>query len=128
MIKIFQSPRTLSDDAEAIVTGFFPSSYYLDLPLHHLISLSKSGDTIAFVYLMQRSEDEIIELVERMAPPDTCTQEIMKQVRMRLSQDILSLSRVQSFYGLVNATVADAIFTQQRNNNNNNNHNTRTAA
>ncbi|MBK9201112.1 MAG: hypothetical protein IPL73_01435 [Candidatus Obscuribacter sp.] len=126
MIMIFQSPRTLSDNAEAIVTGFFPSSYYLDLPLHHLISLSKSGDALAFIHLMQRSEDEITELVERMAPQQASVQEIMKQVRMRLTQDILSLSRVQSFYGLVNATVADAIFTQQRNNTNNKN--TRTAA
>lgn len=116
MIMIFQSPRTLSEDAEAIVTGFFPSSYYLDLPLHHLINLSKSGDTLAFVHLMQRSEDKIIELVERMAPQDTNVQEIIKQVRMRLNQDILHLNRVQSFYGLVNATAADAIFTIQRNN------------
>lgn len=116
MIKIFQSPRTLSDDAEAIVTGFFPSTYYLDLPLHQLISLSKSGDALAFVHLMQRTEAEILELVERMASKESNVADLMKQVRMRLNQDILRLSRVQSFYGLVNATVADALFTQQRNN------------
>lgn len=116
MIKIFQSPRTLTEDAEMLVTGFFPSSYYPALPLHHLISLSKSGDSLAFVHLMQRSEGEILELVERMASDESNIDDIMKQVRMRLSQDILRLNRVQSFYGLVNATVADALFTQQRNN------------
>ncbi len=64
---------------------------------------------------MQRSELEIIELVERMAPQGYQLDDIMKQVRMRLNQDILRLTTVQCFLGLVNATVADAIYSQQRN-------------
>lgn len=115
MIKVFQSPRVLSDDAEALVMGFFPSTYYLELPLHHLISLAKSGDSLAFVHLMQRSEFEIIELIERMADCEINLDDVMKQVRMRLNQDILRLKTIQSYLGLVNATVADAIYTQKRN-------------